>query len=308
MKILITGASGFIGRRAIEIWKDNSEIELFGLTRNKSEQIEAGKTGIVSLLECNVLDIEAVRNVFLNNTFDVVLHLAAITEHNAIVNHSEETFNTNLYGTINILKCINELCDNTMFFYASSGKVYGKTNEMPISENAYSNPTTILGKSKRITEQVINFYAVEANQYLICRIFNIYGEGQKRNFVVPTIIDQLKKPEISLGNIEDIRDYLYIEDLVSALWACVKNRDKFKKYDIVNIGSGKPVRVKDIIDIIEEITNRKLKVTINQNKIRHDETKVEFCNNRKIEKLTGWRPKYSLYDGIEKVLRSERFL
>lgn len=308
MKILITGSGGFIGRRIIQNWKDYSGVELYGLTRKLSGSKDVEEKDKICLLECDVRNKEALRNIFMENKFDVVLHLAAITEHNAIVNHKDETFDINLYGTIHILKCINELCENTLFLYASSGKVYGKTNEMPISENAYTNPTTILGKSKQITEQVIDFYSESKNQYLICRIFNVYGEKQKRNFVLPTIMEQIDNAEISLGNIEDLRDYLYIDDLISAFWACIENRNKFKKYDIVNLGSGEPASVKDIINIIEKIINRKLEITIDKEKIRDNETKVEYCNNQKIKEMTGWRPKYSMYDGIKQVLKKEGFI
>ena len=274
-------------------------MEVYALSRNISGSSKA------IALQGDVLDPNAIEQIFSAHTFDAVFHLAAITEHHAIVDDKAATFRTNLQGTMNLLESFNRHCNGAVFLYASTGKVYGKTNEMPITERAYANPQNILGKSKRITEETIELYAVPRNQYLICRIFNIYGEGQKRSFVIPTVIDQINSPIITLGNMTDLRDYLYIRDLIDALIACMKHTERFAGVDYVNIGSGVPANVADIVHIVEELVGKKLLVTLDAGRLRSDETPVEFCSNRKLSELTGWKAQYSLREGIESTLKRE---
>lgn len=300
MRILVTGASGFIGRKLIGALKADSDTEVFALSANENIEISG-----VHSYRCNVLDADGVEKVFSENTFDSVVHLAAVTAHSEIIDNKIKTFEINLHGTINLLNSFNRHCRGGQFIYASSGKVYGKTNEMPISENAILNPTNILGKTKRMTEEVIDFYAQQENRYLILRIFNVYGEGQRSNFVVPTIIAQLSEKEINLGNIKDLRDYIYIGDLIDAFKACIAHPEAFSNVDYVNVGSGEPVSVADILREIETLINRKLTVTINPQKLRHDEMPVEYCSNNKLTKLTGWLPKHSLTDGLKSTLKNE---
>lgn len=299
MKILITGANGFIGRNLIQDLKQSPGNELYALSR-KSFSPE----GVVCLTG-DVLDKPRLMELFEQTSFDAVIHLAAITEHHQIVDNRFQTFDTNLKGTINLLECFNAYCKGALFLYASTGKVYGKTNQMPITETAVTNPQNILGKSKRITEEVIDFYAVPENKYLICRIFNIYGEFQRRSFVVPTIIDQLEQPYISLGNLKDLRDYLYIRDLCSAIMSCLDYRQAFAEVDVVNIGSGEPACVQDILREMEQLLERKIEVCIDRSRMRSDETSVEFCDHSKLTRLTGWKPRYTLPEGLSQTLKYE---
>lgn len=299
MNILITGASGFIGQKLIHDMLKVKGLSLYALFRQEVSISE------VTCFQANILDLERLDEIFRSNTFHYVIHLAAITEHAQIVDNRLEAFNLNLHGTMNLLTCFNKYCKGACFLYASTGKVYGKTNEMPISENALVNPQNILGKTKRITEEVIDFYAIPQNQYLICRIFNIYGEKQKRSFVVPTIIDQLDEPVIVLGNLKDIRDYLHIDDLSAALKACVFQSGQFKPVDYINIGSGEPACVADILREIGILIGKRLKVQISTQRLRQDETLVEFCNREKITSLTGWKPTLSLTEGLQQMLKFE---
>lgn len=299
MKVLITGAGGFIGRHLIQTLSQTGSAELFALSRGATDIPNA------TVLQGDVLDSGRIEEIFSAHSFDVVYHLAAITEHHKIVDDKAATFYTNLQGTINLLESFNRHCKGAAFIYASTGKVYGKTNEMPITESAYVNPQNILGKTKRITEEVIDLYATPENHYVSCRIFNIYGEGQKRSFVVPTIIDQLDRPEIILGALHDLRDYLYVDDLISALIACGKNAGNFANVDWVNIGSGAPANVEDILRVISELTNKKLNVSVDVSRLRTDETAVEFCSTKKLQDLTGWKPQYTLKQGLRRVLQRE---
>lgn len=299
MKILITGANGFIGKQLIKEFRALEEIELYGLSRKKVNSKE------IIYINGDVLDLEFLEKIFANHKFDVVIHLAAITAHDEIVNNRFQTLFTNLNGTRNLLEAFNKYCDNSLFFYSSTGKVYGKTCEMPITEEATTCPTNILGKTKDITEKLIDFYTVPKNQYLIARIFNIFGEQQKSNFLLPTIINQLNNDKIYLGNVDDRRDYLYIEDLSKAIVACVKNRSRFSNLDYVNIGSGEAHSVKDILRELEVIVGHKIEIDIDKSKLRTDETDIEYCDNRKLIALTGWKNENTLAMGLQKTCERE---
>ena len=299
MNILVTGASGFIGRKLLNALAGRSDVHLFALSRRSFCEDN------VEMLQGDILDGAFVQKCFAEHEFDVVIHLAAITEHHKIVDEKAETLELTLRGTLNLLNAFNDNCRGGSFIYSSTGKVYGKTNEMPISEAALVNPGNILGKIKRIGEEVIDLCSVPDNRYLICRIFNIYGEWQKRSFVVPTIIDQLASGELKLGNMKDKRDYLYIDDLVEALIACVDNASSFKQVDYVNIGSGVPADVEEIVEVISELTGKNLSVQVEAGKLRKDETSVEYCDNSKLQKLANWKPKYSLREGLKKTLAEE---
>lgn len=306
MKLLVTGAGGFIGRSLIERLKEVPDIEIYTISRKNI----LTELSVVNYC-CDILDEQAVCEIFRNQQFDVVVHLAALTAHEEIVNNKNLALRTNLRGTENIISAFNRFCKNAVFYYASSGKVYGRTDEMPITESAAERPTTILGKGKYITERVIEFYAdVESNRYVIMRIFNVYGGEQKENFIVPTLLKQLSKGNrLELGNIYDKRDYLYIDDLISAIEELINNRQKLSHFEIVNIGSGIPVSVEDIIKELKKILNRaEVKINISKQRMRTDETEVEYCDTQKLRGLTGWNQKFDLHMGLIDTCRQQGLL
>lgn len=298
MKVLITGAGGFIGQHLMEQLILDESNEIVAISKRALDYNNRVKSYI-----CDVLNEEALQKIFREHLFQVVIHLAALTAHNQIINNRFETLEINLKGTEIILKCFNRYCRNALFLYTSTGKVYGKTNEMPITEQAYTNPTTVLGKSKLITERLIDFYAVEStNKYLVARIFNIYGGNQKDNFVVPTILNQLKSGyTLQLGNLFDKRDYLYIDDFVKAIEKLINVHEKLQHFDIVNVGSGVASSVEDIVNILKQILHQQIEVSVAQEKLRGDETPIEYCDNSKLKALTDWQAKYDLYDGLMEV-------
>jgi Nucleoside-diphosphate-sugar epimerases len=296
MKVLITGINGFIGRALSEKLTTFSNIEVFGLSKSENENSK------ITFFKTDVLNNEKVNAIFQENSFDVVCHLAALTAHSDIVDNKYKSLDINLNGTRNLLEAFNKYCVNATFIYTSTGKVYGKTNEMPITEKAIANPTNILGKSKYIAERMIDFYAVPYNKYIITRIFNVFGGSQKKNFIVPTIIDQIKTAgKLTLGNIDDKRDYLYIDDVIDALTGCILKKENFEAFNYVNIGSGIPLSVRDIIREFENVLGKSIYVEQDKGRMRFDETPVEFCDNTKLHSTVGWMPKYTLHNAIEKI-------
>lgn len=306
MKVLLTGANGFIGSNLIKKLKCIQDMEIYTISR-KNFEVDP----LITNYCCDILDRERIFQIFEKHSFDVVVHLAALTAHDEIINNKYLSLGTNLKGTENVVCAFNQFCRNAVFLYSSSGKVYGRTNEMPITEMAMERPTTILGKGKYITERILDFYAdIESNKYVVMRIFNIYGGDQKENFIVPTLLKQLSKgTRLELGNIYDKRDYLYIDDLVSAIESLISNRQKLSRFEVVNIGSGIPVSVEEMIEELKIILKLpKVDITISEQRKRYDETDVEYCSIKKIHELTGWERKFDLRTGLIETCRKQRMI
>ena len=296
MRILITGINGFIGQHLGRTLVKR-EHQVLGLGRDKQCVVR----GVRAYYSGSILDKKLVEKA--TRDVEVVVHLAALTSHKDIVEKKFETLKTNLLGTKNVLDFFSQSKQTRKFLYASTGKVYGKIARLPISEDHSTNPLNILGKSKLITEQLIDFYNDDKKEFIIFRIFNIYGPTQRKNFLIPTILTQLasRKREIVLGDIEAKRDYMYIDDLVNAFILAIEKKGTLG-LSMYNICSGKSSSASQIVKIIEKIKGMDIKIKSNPNLVRRDEMKNEYGSFELAKKTFGWIPKVSLEEGLQKLL------
>ena len=292
MKILITGINGFLGQYLATALLQKGH-HIVGLGRNTS----CALAGVVYYAG-SVLDKEVVRKSM--EGVDAVVHLAALTAHADIVDNKFDTFQINLFGTKNVLDVMKEVGVKKMV-YASTGKVYGEVSKLPITEEQHVTPMNILGKSKFMTEQVIDFYADGDQEFVVFRIFNIYGPKQKGNFLVPTILNQLPASEITLGDITAERDYTYVDDAIRAFVMALE-KSLGNGVHILNICSGRGTSAKEIVDIIGGHKGSEIKITVNSDLLRKDEKDIEYGSYAKAERLLGWRPTVSLEEGLKKLL------
>lgn len=279
MNILITGIDGFIGNHLSKaLVKRGHKVKGSGSVLNKG-QIEKEIKGV-----------------------DCVIHLAGKTTHGDLVVNKLESLETNVDGTKNVLDAFIR-SEAKKFIYPSSGKVYGKVENLPIRESHPTNPLNVLGKTKLIAEKLIDFYSNNDKEFVILRIFNVYGEGQKENFLIPTILKQLKtgKKEIVLGDIESKRDYIHIDDVVSAIISAIEGKNK-KGIFIYNISTGVGCSAKDIVYLIGRIIGSSIKIKVNSKILRSDESKVEYGSYNLAKKELGWEPKISLEEGLRKLI------
>lgn len=303
MNILITGANGFIGKNLCSILSEHNTVVGIG---TKDAQISG-----VEYFRINITDYESLEKLFVKYRFDAVYHLASVTFHDEIVNQKQHTLNINLKGTENLVLLFNKYCNNAKFIYASTGKVYaGGKKGQPIDEAVVPNPMNPLGKSKYLTEKLIDYYCEDnkSNNFVILRIFNVYGYGQRDSFVIPHIMKHIKENKvIPLGNINDYRDYIYIDDLTNCLSSVLKTdlSKQQNNIDIYNIGSGKAYSVKNILDIVEKLTGRKFEIEIKQEKIRKDEPNMEYSDSSKFKKVFRQAPKTDLEEGLRQILKKE---
>ena len=292
MKVLITGINGFIGQHLARKLLERGHF-VVGLSRNKKCNIGNIKT----YYSGSVLDKKLVEKA--TKDVEVVVHLSALTSHAEIIDNRFEALETNFLGTKNVLDAFSKSKKLKKFLYPSTGKVYGKIMRLPISEDHTTNPLNILGKSKLITEKLIDFYNDDQKEFIVFRIFNIYGPRQSENFLIPTILSQVNqgKREIVLGDIEAKRDYVYIDDLANAFILAIENKGPLG-VSIYNVCTGIGSSASEIVKTIGKVKGIDIKVKINPVLIRRDEMRDEYGSFDKIKRHLGWDPKINLKEGL----------
>jgi nucleoside-diphosphate-sugar epimerase len=185
-----------------------------------------------------------------------------------------------------------------------SAYVYGHPDRLPIAENSEIRPSNPYALTKRLAEEVCEFYA-SAYQLPVTTIrpFNVFGIGQAKHFLIPAIIEQALGTgnEIVVKDLAPRRDYVYLEDLVTALLATL---DKTDGYSVYNIGSGVSLSVQEAIEIIQDVAGTKKKIVCDQ-AIRTNELMVVVADISKAGRALGWKPEHSFRAGIEKIITSK---
>ena len=278
MKVLVTGARGFIGSNlCLRLKELNIPVIPY---YNHHDTWEA-----------------KIFNQFLDEKITHIVHLAAKN----FVPESWETpeiyIQTNVNSTLSLLEFSRKI--NAKFIFLSS-YMYGKPEYLPIDE---SQPISVLNPyalSKYLAEEVCKFYADNFHvSSCVLRVFNIYGPGQKSTFLIPYVISQvLRAEEINVLDLSPKRDYLYITDLVDAIISLFNIDSEF---EIFNIGSGISYSVSEVIDVLQNIAKTNKKVNSKTEK-RINEINDVFANTKKLNKLNGWVAKVNLQDGLKKCL------
>ena len=290
--IFITGISGLIGSRlAYRLSSEGKKV--IGSGRNDLEF----KNDNIKYYKANLSNKNELENIFLENNISTIIHLASPTDHSSFSNNKNETLEMNLNAIFNLSNLAMKY-DVKKIIYSSSGKVYGPMKNKNISEDDLLEPKNSLGEIEKISEETLRLLTKGSKVCLvIARIFNVYGEEQKDSFVIPHILNQLNNAEILLGNLNDYRDYIYVDDAVSAL-SLLNNTVLPLENNIYNIGTSKPNCVNDILKAIEKSTNKKLNIKTENSRMRFDENVSEISDIKKIMKL-GWEPKFSLEQGLK---------
>lgn len=277
--VMVTGASGFIGRWLCKRLREFN-YKVTGLSQRDGD-----------------ISQKDYFEKYANLVIDHVFHLASRT---FVPNSWEDPsafYTTNVIGTLNILEFCRKKKIPITFV---SAYVYGPQESQPISESVKIQPTNPYAHSKYLAEQLCEFYADTFSvACTIIRPFNVYGHGQSEEFLIPTILNQaLHSSEIRVKNIWPRRDYLYIQDLIDILVLTLKKKDGFSIY---NAGSGSSLSVSDVIGIIQKLCN-KSKNIVSENTIRKSELAETIADIAKLKRDFGWIPKYTFESGIADML------
>jgi GDP-4-dehydro-6-deoxy-D-mannose reductase len=311
MKILITGASGFVGSHLAEYLASRSDNVIFGTTFSKGSSRNLDKVKAkINLLEADLSKEEQVLNFVREIKPDVIYHLAALTSVTESFSSPKETILNNISGQINILEAMrkNDLL-KTKALVVSTAEVYGtvKKEDLPIDEETPLNPTNPYAVSK-LTQDFLGrqYFLAYGLKTIRVRPFNHVGPRQSPSFVVAAFAQKIaeiekgkREPVLPVGNLEAKRDFTDVRDVIRAYDLLI---DKGEVGNVYNIGSGISHKISEVLDMLLSLAKVKIEIKSDRSLFRPIDDPDLVCDPTKIQKLTGWKPEIPLRKTLEDTL------
>lgn len=330
MKVLVTGGAGFIGANIAEyLHKKGYEITVIDNfsreTAIKNKKYLEKNYPEIKIIQGDICDFEIVKNVVKNK--DCIIHCAAQVAVTTSMKNPREDLEINISGTFNLLEAARKYCDKPIFIYFSTNKVYGdNVNKIPLEEletrydfadlkfkgkgipetfSTDANAHTPYGVSKYAAELYVRDYACNFGiKGIANRCSCMYGrlqygtedQGWLAHFIISTL---LKKPITIYGNGKQVRDILYVDDVVKLVELQIEKSDEIYG-EAFNIGGGYENTI-SLLELLEELKNKTELPEIKFSAWRPADQKVYYSDITKARNLLGWKPKINKKEGISKL-------
>jgi dTDP-glucose 4,6-dehydratase len=308
MKILVTGADGFIGSHLTEtLVKSGHVVKAFTLYNsfNSWGWLDKCVPEVKGKFEVFSGDIRDPHGVYqAMKGCNAVLHLAALIAI-PYSYHSPDTYvDVNVKGTLNVLQAARTLGIERII-HTSTSEVYGTARFVPITENHPLQGQSPYSATKIAADQLAySFYASFGLPVVTIRPFNTYGPRQSARAVIPTIITQIAngKRIIKLGATSPTRDFNYVRDTVSGFIAALNSGNGLG--EVVNLGSNFEISVGDTAQLISEVMNVDIEIIADDVRLRPENSEVDrlWADNTKASQLFGWQPTYAGLEGFKRGL------
>jgi len=296
MRALVTGGAGFIGGHLVErLVKQDWDVIVFDSFERASLETLKTLPSEAGLRRIDIRDLKSMKRYV--DDVDVIFHLAALTDVVESEVKKDEYWNVNVMGTENVLKIAKDVSAKLVF--TSSAAVYGELSDVA-REDLKPNPISFYGATKLEGEKLCMRYHEEyGTDIVVLRLFNVFGE-RARGGVVKIFLERARegKPLIIYGDGEAVRDFIYVGDVVDALIKAASSEKASGR--ILNIGSGKPTKVRELAEVVAKETG----VKIIYESERRGEIKFSLADISLAKKLLNWSPKIYLIDWIRSSLRS----
>ncbi len=306
MATLITGGAGFIGSHLAErlLPADEAVVILDNFNDYYDPALKwlnvqrLGQSAKLTVIEGDVRDVPLVNRIFTEHAITRVVHLAAMANVRASVEQAPLYTAVNTVGSVNLFEA-SRIHKVEQFVLASTSSVYGKTQQIPFTEDdSAAHPLASYPASKRAAELLAHTYhhLFDLN-ITILRFFNVYGPAGRPDMMPLRLMEAaLDGTVIKLFNGGDIhRDWTYIDDTVSGVLAAL---ERPMGYEIINLGCGNPISLRDFVDIIEEHSGRSIN-TVDVPTPPSDPP-ITYCNNEKARQLLDFAPKIESAEGLKR--------
>lgn len=309
-KVLITGITGFSGSHLAEyLLKEGYDV--YGTIRGRCRQMDfiSHIKNRITLLECDLTDPNSVYATVKDSYPDVIYHLAAQTFVPTSWRAPQETMSTNILGTLNILESVRKSECNPIILITGSSEEYGyvHASEIPIKETNPLRPLSPYGVSK-VAQDLLGYQYFKSYGLKIIRTrsFNLIGPRSGDKIFTASFSKQIaeiesgkKKPILSVGNLQAVRDLNDIRDNVRAYELCV---EKCSIGEVYNISTGEGCVVGDILDKLLEMSIVDIKIRKDPMRMRPSDVQVLVGDSTKFREETGWKPEYTIDMSLKDIL------
>ncbi|MCX6564934.1 MAG: GDP-mannose 4,6-dehydratase [Candidatus Aminicenantes bacterium] len=327
LRVLITGATGFVGRHLIAYLeaeekrnKSGRRLEITGTCYperpDECPDFRAAAPRVM-LLPLDLRDPGAVSVAVAACRPDRIFHLAAISRVRASWDLRRETIETNLMGTFHLFEAARLRAPSARILFISSSDVYGEQGprRMPLRENSPLSAVSPYGFTKLSAEELAVFYArMEKMAIVIARPFTHTGPGQGPDFVCSDWARQIAVIEaaangkknggpaavLKVGNLSVRRDYSDVRDIVRAYALLL---EKGKSGEAYNVCSGKSLALREILRMLVEKSRAKIAVKVDPDRVRQADIPLLAGSYARITRETGWRPRYDLETTLSDLLK-----
>ncbi len=308
MKVLVTGADGFIGSHLVEaLVRVGYDVRAFVLYNSFNswgwlDYCAPDVKGRFEVFSGDIRDPHGVKQAM--RGCDAVLHLAALIAI-PYSYHSPDTYvDTNIKGTLNVLQSAREQSVRRVI-HTSTSEVYGTAQFVPITEAHPLQGQSPYSATKIGADQLAySFFTSFDLPVVTVRPFNTYGPRQSARAVIPTVITQIANGErrIKLGAVSPTRDFNYVKDTVAGFIAALNSNSGLG--EVVNLGSNYEISVGETAQLIAEAMNTEIEILTDEVRLRPEKSEVErlWAANAKALDLFGWQPTYAGREGFKRGL------
>ena len=308
MKVLVTGADGFIGSHLNErLVRDGHDVRSFVLYNSFNswgwlDYCTPDVQGQFEVFAGDVRDPHGVKEAM--KGCDAVLHLAALIAIPFSYHSPDSYVDTNVKGTLNVLQAARELGVRRVI-HTSTSEVYGTARFVPITEEHTLQGQSPYSATKIAADQLAySFFTSFGLPVVIARPFNTYGPRQSARAVIPSIITQIVsgRRQIKLGAVSPTRDFTFVQDTVAGFIAALNSHEGVG--EVVNFGSNFEISIGDTARLIAEAMNTEIEMITDEDRLRPENSEVErlWADNAKAKKLFDWEPNYAGREGFRRGL------
>lgn len=311
-RVLVTGALGFVGPYLVEALRRSYEnnIEIIATAKKAGQHAMLGPVRAI-----DVTDRTAVEDAIVGSNPTHVMHLAGIAAPTAVNADPDEAWRVHLQGTLNLARVILKRAPDCWLINVGSALVYGESAKAgrALDENALLAPLDEYSASKAAADLALGPLIRSGLKCIRLRPFNHTGPGQSEAFVVPAfamqiarIEAQLAPPVIRVGNLDAQRDFLDVRDVANAYALVMKNLERLESGTVLNIASGIPRRISDILASL--IARSRVEISVEQDPMRQrpGDLPILVGDASRARRLLHWRPEYSFEDTLTALLNDCR--
>ncbi len=295
--LLVIGGTGFIGRHLVKFASENNYNVIVLSSKRHSDMACPGN---VEYITADIRDFSGLKRVLYGRVINYVVNLGGYIDHTKFMSGGYSVIETHFNGVLNLVRCL-DWAKVRGFVQIGSSDEYGSI-PAPQSEDKREQPISSYSFAKLASNHFLQMlHREEGFPIVLLRLFLVYGPGQDIQRFVPQVIQGcLRAERFPVSSGEQLRDFCYVEDIVQGILSAMKCSDAMGK--IINLASGNPVRVRDMIELIRSKIGTGIPM-YGEVKYRKGENMALYADISKAERILGWRACVKLDQGLEKTIK-----